>query len=91
MDTAVLLTLLHGNENNTVSTFGAVQGSSGSALQDSQVLDILNVDVCQAVALDAILIPEVLVVGFTITNRNTVHYDKRLIGSGNGTQTTYVD
>ena len=91
VDAAVALALLHRDEDDAVSAFGTVQGGRGSALQDGEVLDILHVDVGQAVGLDALHGPVVAVVRFTVADRNTVHDDERLVGAGDGGQTADLD
>ena len=91
MDAAVLLTLLHGDEDDAVRAFGTVQGGRGSALQDGEVLDILHVDVGQTVGLDALVAPVVGVVGIAVTHRHAVHDDERLAGTRDGGDTADVD
>ena len=88
---AVALTLFHGDEHNTVSTFGTVEGSSGSALQDGEVLDIFNVDIGQTVTLNTLHGPVVTVVGISVADRNAVHDDEGLVGTGDGGNTTNLD
>jgi hypothetical protein len=91
MGAGVLLALLHGDEDNAVRAFGTIQGSGGSAFQDGEVLDILDVDVGETVGLHALLIPVALVVHVSVTDRNAVHDDERLVGTGNGGETADVD
>ena len=91
MDTGILLTLLHGDEHDTVRTFGTVQGGGGGALQDGEVLDILHVDVGQTVGVDTLVAPVVGVVGIAVTHRHAVHDDERLAGTRDGGDTADVD
>ena len=91
VDAGVLLALLHGDENDAVRAFGTVQGGRGSALQDGEVLDVLDVDFRQTIGLDALVAPVVGVVGIAVTHRNAVHDDERLAGAGDGGDTADVD
>ena len=91
MDAGVLLTLLHRDEDDAVRAFGTVQGGRGSALQDGEVLDILDVDFGQTVGLDTLVAPVVGVVGIAVTDRHAVHDDERLAGTRDGGDTADVD
>ena len=91
VDTCVLLTLFHRDEHDAVRAFGTVQGGSGSALQDGEVLDILHVDVGQTVGVDTLVAPVVGVVGIAVTDRHAVHDDERLAGTRDGGNTADVD
>ena len=90
-DSAGTLTALGGNHDNAVGSFRTVEGRSGSTLKNAEVLDILGVDVGQTVALRTLAAPIVGVVGIAVVDGHTVDNDERLVGTGNGAETTHVD
>ena len=91
MGAGIPLTLLHGDEDDTVSSLRTVEGSSGGTLQDGEALDILNVDVGETVGLHTLLTPVTIVVDIAVTHGDAVNDHEGLVGTGDGRETTDVD
>ena len=91
MGSGVPLTLLHGDEDDTVRTLRTVEGSRVGTLQDGEALDVLDVDVSETVGLHTLLTPVAVVVHIAVTHGNAVNDDERLVGTSDGRKTADVD